>query len=509
VVIVVVTVVILLVALAGYGFLMLMQTEHMAAHARGDQLQAQSVALSGREYLASILDLPRSEREPAGMEDPSELYGHVLVDGDPDSAVEGEREGRFAILSPSDGEFAEQAWRFGYTNESAKLHLSLLLQIDARDPGAGRDALMTLPAMDESTADAILDWIDADDQQRDQGAESEYYMELDTPRQPRNGVPPTLEELLLVRGVTRERLLGIDLNGNFAIDPYEQQLASEQADATSAGMQPWSRYLTVYSAERDEMYDGSPRVRLNQEDLRVLHAELSAIFDTSWANFIVAYRQYGPYRGSGASGDASELPLDLSKPTTRRIRSPLDLIGVRVGIREEDDDQSSDGRKKKQKVQVFASPFEPDPGVMREYLPKLMDSVTVGSGSPLRGRVNIQMAPPEVLSALPGVDMAIADRIVSARSMLSDGDQYRHPVWLLLEQIVDRRQMRQLEPYVTTGGDVARAQIVGYYDARSPIARFDTVLDGTSDRARQLYYKDLRRLGRGVVDELLDESRSP
>ena len=39
--------------------------------------------------------------------------------------------------------------------------------------------LMGLPGMTDDMADAILDWIDADDTPREQGAESDFYGSLD------------------------------------------------------------------------------------------------------------------------------------------------------------------------------------------------------------------------------------------------------------------------------------------------------------------------------------------
>jgi type II secretory pathway component PulK len=62
--------------------------------------------------------------------------------------------------------------------------------------------------MSEATADAILDWLDADGQSRADGAEAEYYAGQGLPCEPRNGAPALLEELLLIRGVGRADLFG-------------------------------------------------------------------------------------------------------------------------------------------------------------------------------------------------------------------------------------------------------------------------------------------------------------
>ena len=56
--------------------------------------------------------------------------------------------------------------------------------------------------------DAVIDWLDADDQESDLGAESSYYQSLDKPYSCRNGPIQYLEELLLIKGMTPELLFG-------------------------------------------------------------------------------------------------------------------------------------------------------------------------------------------------------------------------------------------------------------------------------------------------------------
>ncbi len=57
-------------------------------------------------------------------------------------------------------------------------------------------------------ADSVLDWIDTDDLVRLHGAESDYYQSLPNPYKAKNAPLDTLEELLLVKGVTPEILYG-------------------------------------------------------------------------------------------------------------------------------------------------------------------------------------------------------------------------------------------------------------------------------------------------------------
>jgi len=56
--------------------------------------------------------------------------------------------------------------------------------------------------------DSILDWIDADDFRRINGAENDYYQSLKEPYNCKNGNLDSIEELLLVRGVTPELFYG-------------------------------------------------------------------------------------------------------------------------------------------------------------------------------------------------------------------------------------------------------------------------------------------------------------
>jgi general secretion pathway protein K len=56
--------------------------------------------------------------------------------------------------------------------------------------------------------DALTDWIDEDERESDNGAESSYYQALKTPYECRNGPVLYIEELLLVRGISRRLLLG-------------------------------------------------------------------------------------------------------------------------------------------------------------------------------------------------------------------------------------------------------------------------------------------------------------
>ena len=57
-------------------------------------------------------------------------------------------------------------------------------------------------------ADSIVDWIDSDDNVTESGAENSYYASLDPPYEAKNAKLDCIEELLMVKGITKEIFYG-------------------------------------------------------------------------------------------------------------------------------------------------------------------------------------------------------------------------------------------------------------------------------------------------------------
>ena len=70
----------------------------------------------------------------------------------------------------------------------------------------------------DALLDALLDWLDQDDEERPQGAENSYYQGLEKSYSCRNGTMEAAEELLLVKGMTSAIVLGDQ--GHEGILPY-------------------------------------------------------------------------------------------------------------------------------------------------------------------------------------------------------------------------------------------------------------------------------------------------
>jgi len=358
----------------------------------------------------------------------------------------------------------------------------------------GRDLLMALPGMTEDTADAILDFIDADEEPREFGCESDYYSQRSPGYQCRNGPLMSVEELLLVRGVTPALLFGPDVNRNGVIDPSE-----EGRDSGSGSQSGWAAYLTLFGQERNVRADGTARINLNNSDLEALYDEMKAAsMPDDWMNFIIAYRQNGPYRGTNATSGAKAPTPDFTAMDGAKgnfqLSQVLDLVGAKVQITNDDEPQTRS---------VVDSPF-PD-ALHGLYLPELMDLCTTNASPVIPGRININQASATILAGIPGMTEDILQGILDSRTPeATDSDPVRRTeTWLLAEGIATLDEMKALMPYINAGGSVYRAQVVGYFDRDGPAARLETVIDATTAAPRIVFWRDISHLGPGYASELL------
>jgi hypothetical protein len=126
-------------------------------------------------------------------------------------------------------------------------------------------------------------------------------------------------------------------------------------------------------------------------------------------------------------------------------------------------------------------------------LSRVLDEVSIDKSNTLPGRVNIELAPREVLIGIPGMDVVMVDRILSSRTLSADGSHsHAHPAWLLEQGVVDLPMMSRLLPRVTTGGDVWSGEIAAWQEDYSLLIRDEFIIDAAGKTGRQLYCKDLR-----------------
>jgi DNA uptake protein ComE-like DNA-binding protein len=360
---------------------------------------------------------------------------------------------------------------------------------------------------------------------------------------PRNGPLGSIEELLLVRGVTPALLFGADLNRNTAIDGNEQKLTSiDNADNAQGQLnRGWAAYLTVDSAEANVRPDGKPKIDVNMDNLEELHKQLVEVLDKDQADFIVAFRQGGTYTGDDSGTAVSNAKIDLKQKGNERLSTILDLIGAKTRIAKQTtsgngnqngggDQQNNnqpppsgnggdqqgkggqnggggegDGGGNNSRT-VIDPAFPSDTSAMATYLPKLMDNLSVNSSPSIPGRLNINQAPRVLLRGVPGFTPDMVDQIISHRdpTIGMQKPEQKYETWLLTTGIVDLTTMKKLMPLVTGAGSVYRAQVVGgFFVPNAPVQRLEVVVDGTKMPPVVRRRWELRDLGRGYTAEVL------
>jgi general secretion pathway protein K len=103
------------------------------------------------------------------------------------------------------GNFGGGSYRVEIQDESGKININTISEEQLR-------LLIEASGINKQDGDiivdSVLDWRDGDDLYRLNGAEDDYYQSLDLPYNARNGRIETVEELLLIRGITPDYFYG-------------------------------------------------------------------------------------------------------------------------------------------------------------------------------------------------------------------------------------------------------------------------------------------------------------
>jgi hypothetical protein len=493
---IVVLVTIVILSLSAYTFTALMQTEEEAARLVTKRIQSKYLVDSGLDYVRLFLsNSDATIREKGGRWDNSQVFQAIPV------AIEQSNPnniGYFSVITSSlDEEGMPEGSRFGLVDESSKINLNTLPYVDLFAPGGARNLLMALPDMTEDVADAILDWLDADDEVREYGTESAYYTGQSPAYEAKNGPMDSLDELLLIRGVTSQLLFGLDTNRNGILD--DEEAAMGDVSSNDADMYlGWANYMTLYSNESNLTGEGLPRININADDIEQLYDDLKSAFNDEWANYVIYYRcateeptSSPPTDASAVVQKASLLPPDFSVlQSQRKFNSVVDLVESFVDVSEFDTENL---------ISYAASPIQLfNRGIT---IPTMMASLTTNEGFTIPGRINIMQAPRRILEGIPYLDADQVDNLIYKRGDDFELDQpdgadlnRKYETWLLVEGVVDLATMKQLMPYICTGGSVYRAEIVGYFADGAGTSRAEVVLDTTVPIPRVLFWRDKSHL---------------
>jgi len=221
-------------------FCFAMKTEVNITRNFKEQTEAYYIALAGANR--AIAELIKNE-----VVFPQKASVTGLKKEDNVEAEEGKNRWRINVDIPPET-YGQGQYRVRLGNESGKININ----------GANEGLLrMMLNAFEleekekDIIVDSILDWRDKDELHRTNGAESDYYQSLPEPYACKNGDFDSVEELLLVRGVTPEIFYGGLMNMVTAFKAEEkgagvgQALRSVRADVGRININAAPRQLLM------------------------------------------------------------------------------------------------------------------------------------------------------------------------------------------------------------------------------------------------------------------------
>ena len=318
---------------------------------------------------------------------------------------------------------------FGIIDESAKLNIN----------SATLEMLQALPNMPIELAGAIVDWRDEDEDISESGAESETYLLREPSYNAKNAPFESVEELFLLAGATVELLVGEDTNRNGVLDPFENDGSLTPPNDDQDGVLDYGllEYLTVYGQRPQFDAELNPMIDLNNSDAEDLRTFFEEEFGTDRANAVL--------ENSGQS----------------QYQSLLDFY-QRSGLTAEEFDSIS------KKIIVVSNDLPIEAGL-----------------------INVNTAPAAVLACIPGMDITIAEQLVSDRSSLQRADGAL--AWVV--DVLDGEVLVEAAPYMTGSTAQYVADMVGIGARGRGFRRTQYTIDRSEGVSKIIFRKDLAHLG--------------
>jgi DNA uptake protein ComE-like DNA-binding protein len=467
-ILVAVLVMIALGAMIAAGAAFRIRAESSVSHAITTGRQARQAAMSGVDRAVALIR--NSGGDPLVWADnPDELAARFV-------SSDGRDEWYFTVYAhnPSDPEFP----RNGAVDEAGKINLNVASEQTLRAMFA------EWPEADE-LVDSLLDYRDADDDPRTNGAEQTYYDALPHPFLVRNKpYIRTIEETLVIKGFHGAVVYGEDHNLNGLLDASEDDRdTSFPYGDNGDGVLDRGLFgtATTHSYEYDVDSAGNPRVNLNGDPAAIARLGLPE----QTVRFIEEYRKAG-----------------------NEFTHPSQLLNMtfRAKVKEEQRYTDAGGRERTRTVEVWKTL---ESGVGPDELETVMDRLTT---RPTRGRkqrvvglVNVATASVEVLSMIENIDVGLASRIADARLAVAPEDAAT-TAWLVSGGVVSAETYKEIAPALTSRSFQYRIRVVGFGVPSGRYCVLEAVVDLADGEPRIVYLRDLTRLGLpfAVDTELLD-----
>jgi DNA uptake protein ComE-like DNA-binding protein len=416
-----------------------------------DKVQAHYLALAGIENAKALIYHEAAARKKAARNHSGEFYNTTEAFRDVPFG-----RGMFRIIrqgAPDEG--GEIV--YGIRDEESRLDINTV----------PLEELIRLQDMRPEIAAAIVDWRDNDNSALPGGAERDYYVTLKPPYIPRNGEIQTIREMLLIRGVTPELLLGEDGNANGLLDPEENDgdetpPRDNHNNSLEAG---WSGIFCVNAAVANRNAAGQPRVNVQTAS----EAELTGVkgITSEIAKAIVAYR---------------------GKQKLENITDLLDVANL-APERPQNNPQGGPGNRPQNGAARNGGPPQTvGPKLISEDLfQDICDDVTVDNNSTQRGVVNINTASFAVLSCVNGMTDELARAIINHRS---SAGYFASIAGLLKVQGMTRDIFKQIAPRLTARSETFRILSEGRVISTGARERMEVVIRLSGTMVDTISYRE-------------------
>lgn len=349
----------------------------------------------------------------------------------------------------------DQQRDYGVDDEGAKLNINT----------ASRDMLLKLPGMTVEIADAIIDWRDEDQTSSENGAESSYYQSLPQPYRCKDGPFESVEELLLVKGMTPQLLYGLDANRNGILDAEE---LAAGGDATSLNM----------NSGNDTSRGILPFVSVTGPG------------DAAQATQGTQGAQGGAQGAQGGTQATQQVNVN------GQVAPVIEALGAAL---------AADRLTKVTPLVISGRPFrnlldfylktQLTPAEFAQVADRLTATTTGPNGQttsqPNSARVNVNTAPLEVLRCLPGIEDADAQALVGARQNNADLTSL---AWVATA-ITNKEKAVAIGDWITTKSYRYSADVVGVSGDGRAFHRVRLVVDGSKSPPAVVYRRDMTDVG--------------
>ncbi|MBN2372217.1 general secretion pathway protein GspK, partial [bacterium] len=311
------------------------------------------------------------------------------------------------------------------------------------------EMLLKLPNMTSELAAAIIDWRDSDSDLTQGGAEDEYYLLLDEPYYCKNSNLESVEEVLLIKGASKELLYGEDTNRNGYLDSNENDADKGAPSDNYNGRldRGFYEYVTVYSMEPNVDSEGENKLNIN------------------------------------TGGDEfSNLVQDV-------IKDEFKFREIMTTLRFTNFDSVLD--------------FYIRSGLTEEQFKQIEGKLTTSSQENITGLININTAPKEVLMCLPGLVESDVDAIIQKRN---SGDIDKKSLAWVAELLPQKAGA--IGAYLTTRSFRYSADIISLSGDGRSYQRYRMIADTEDNDFKILFWKSLKNIGWPLDQQIIKTLRA-